>query len=130
MDVIRDPDLDWFFTEGKLAPGKGLYGIWSAGNLDGWVGREGPLVRDCLGGEDGGRVKILEGVPHAFCLSKPCPQDQDSQERADAAAAQEHSELVAETVASWINTGAPSSRDGKADSPLAQPTGASSVVPM
>lgn len=70
MDVIRDPDLDWFTAEGKLPTGKGLYGIWSAGNLDGWVGREGPLVRDCLGGEEGGRVKILEGVPHAFCLSE------------------------------------------------------------
>lgn len=70
MDVIRDPDLDWFTAEGKLGRGKGLYGIWSAGNLDGWVGREGPLVRDCLGGEEGSRVKVLEGVPHAFCLSK------------------------------------------------------------
>ncbi len=47
----------------KLERGKGLYGIWSAGNLDSWVGREGPLVRDCLGGEEGEESKSSKAYP-------------------------------------------------------------------
>ena len=49
---------------------KGLFGVWSAGNLDGWVGEDGPLVQHSLGGADGGRVKVVDKVPHAFCLCK------------------------------------------------------------
>lgn len=37
--------------------------------MDGWVGEDGPLVQSCLGGVEGGRVKVVDGVPHAFCLS-------------------------------------------------------------
>jgi hypothetical protein len=76
MEIIREPDLDWFrrlhpvTTNAKAGATGELYGIWSAGNLDGWVGREGEMVRECLGGEEGGRVTLLEGIPHAFCLSK------------------------------------------------------------
>ncbi|ORY32510.1 hypothetical protein BCR39DRAFT_374879 [Naematelia encephala] len=85
METIRQPDLPWFKTNVHKDPTRGLFGVWSGGNLDGWVGREGAMVRECLGGEWGGRVRVLDGVPHAFCLS------------------QAHSEIVAEVVASWIN---------------------------
>ena len=70
LDLIKDPDLDWFRSQADLGPTEGLFGVWSAGNMDGWVGREGPIVQDCLGGESSERVEILEGIPHAFCLSK------------------------------------------------------------
>jgi hypothetical protein len=72
MEVIRDPDETWFKMQslGDPKDGKGIYGLWSEGNLDGWVGKDGPLVRDWLGGVPGGRVKTLSGVPHAFCLSE------------------------------------------------------------
>jgi hypothetical protein len=69
MDHIKEPDLEWFTAQGQLEIGKGLHGAWSAGNLDGWVGREGPMVQQCLGGVTSDRVNMLEGVPHAFCLS-------------------------------------------------------------
>lgn len=70
MDCILEPDLEWFASQKVADPSKGLFGAWSANNLDGWVGREGPMVRDCLGGEESHRVELLEGVPHAFCLSE------------------------------------------------------------
>ena len=85
METIRDPDLDWFSHQadpiatpesgaedgsGAESAAKGVHGIWSGGTLDGWVGREGGMVRDALGGENNGRVKVLDGVPHAFCLSE------------------------------------------------------------
>ena len=76
MATIKEPDLEWYRSQGSSrsdsnshAP-HGLYAVYSAGNIDGWVGREGPLIRECLGGEEGGRVEMLEGVPHAFCLSE------------------------------------------------------------
>ncbi|KAK1924160.1 hypothetical protein DB88DRAFT_489275 [Papiliotrema laurentii] len=84
LDLIKDPDLGWFRSQADLGPTEGLFGVWSAGNMDGWVGREGPIVQDCLGGESSERVEILEGIPHAFCLS------------------QEHSDIVAKVVAGWI----------------------------
>ncbi|WVO16206.1 hypothetical protein L204_103877 [Cryptococcus depauperatus] len=87
MISIRDLDEGWFKSQGlnNTNAGNGLYGIWSAGNQDGWVGRDGPLVQEYLGKEESGRVKVLSGVPHAFCVT------------------QQHSELVAEIVAGWIN---------------------------
>ncbi|WVW83806.1 hypothetical protein I302_105827 [Kwoniella bestiolae CBS 10118] len=113
MDLIRDPDLEWFKLQNtrEHGGGKGLYGVWAKGNLDGWVGRDGPLVQDALGGEEGGRVKVLDGVPHAFCLT------------------QENSELVAEAVASWLN---PTSSHKPIESPSThpkEPLGAN-VMPM
>lgn len=67
MGTIRAPDESWFRAQAKLDPGDGVHGAWSAGNIDGWVGADGPLVRGWLGEE---RVLELEGVPHAFCLCK------------------------------------------------------------
>jgi hypothetical protein len=52
----------------KLQRTRGLFGVWSAGNLDGWVGEDGPLVQHSLGGLEGGRVRVVDKVPHAFCL--------------------------------------------------------------
>lgn len=69
FEHIREPDFEWFRSQNTADRSSGLFGVWSAGNLDGWVGREGPMIRDCLGGEEGGRVKVVPGVPHAFCLS-------------------------------------------------------------
>ena len=70
MEHIREPDLEWFTS--RAGPvrdaGAGLFGIWADGQTDGWVGREGPMIQACLGGERGGRVKAIKGVPHAFCL--------------------------------------------------------------
>ncbi|WVQ80639.1 hypothetical protein IAT38_002744 [Cryptococcus sp. DSM 104549] len=104
MRDIREPDLGWFKTQGVDEAGKegrrGLYGIWAGGNLDGWVGQDGPLIRDCLGGEAGGRVKLVDGVPHAFCLT------------------QENSERVAEIVAGWINPAALESAEVAAEAPV------------
>lgn len=70
MDLIKEPDLAWFGAQAADDKTRGLFGVWSGGNLDGWVGREGPMVRDALGGEGSERVRVLEGVPHAFCLSE------------------------------------------------------------
>lgn len=70
MEQIKEPDMDWFKAQNREDSSRGLFGVWSAGNLDGWVGREGPMVREALGGEEGGRAKVLEGIPHAFCLGK------------------------------------------------------------
>lgn len=67
MGTIREPDEGWFRAQAKLPAGEGVYGVWSAGNIDGWVGADGPLIRGLLG-ED--RVVELEGVAHAFCLCK------------------------------------------------------------
>ncbi|OWZ60173.1 hypothetical protein LQV05_000274 [Cryptococcus neoformans] len=85
MRQIKAVDTDWFRTQGTdQAEERGLFGVWTGGNGDGWVGKDGPLVQECLGGESSERVKVLDGVPHAFCLTK------------------EHSELVAKIVAGWI----------------------------
>jgi pimeloyl-ACP methyl ester carboxylesterase len=65
MAIIREPDEKWFRAQSKLPAGKGVHSIWSAGNIDGWVGSEGPMIQGWLG-ED--RVVELEGVRHAFCL--------------------------------------------------------------
>lgn len=70
MEVMQDPDVDWFSQQAVNDPSRGLLGLWSGGNLDGWVGKEGPLIQDCLGGVGSGRVVILDKVPHAFCLSR------------------------------------------------------------
>ena len=74
MAVIRAPDLEWFRRQTRTGTAThasgalgGLYGVWADGNLDGWVGREGPMVQDALGS---GRVVRLQGVPHTFCLSE------------------------------------------------------------
>ena len=75
MEHIGEVDVEWFKSHADLdAPTEGLFGLWAGGNLDGWIGRDGPMVRDCLGGQGGGRVKVLEGVPHAFCLSEWIPR--------------------------------------------------------
>ncbi|WVQ99318.1 hypothetical protein IAU59_006450 [Kwoniella sp. CBS 9459] len=118
MDLIREPDIEWFKSqnmqsdsEGVMgAQGQGLYGVWACGNLDGWVGKDGPLVQEALGGAKDGRVKVLDGVPHAFCLT------------------QENSEIVAEAIASWINPASASALPvhDRSDS---GPAGAS-VIPM
>lgn len=72
MRQIKGLDTDWFKTQGtdQTEEREGLFGVWTGGNGDGWVGKDGPLVQECLGGESSERVKILDGVPHAFCLSK------------------------------------------------------------
>ena len=67
-DRDEDDDIPDNVREGRVEAG--VYGIWSGWTIDGWVGREGPLLRDALGGAKGGRVKVLDGVPHAFCLSQ------------------------------------------------------------
>lgn len=54
----------------KIPEGRGLFGIWAEGSADGWVGREGEMVRQVMGGQGGGRVAVVNGVPHAFCLCK------------------------------------------------------------
>ncbi|WWC89420.1 uncharacterized protein L201_004344 [Kwoniella dendrophila CBS 6074] len=113
MDLIRDLDLDWFDSQ-RLDDDnqRGLFGVWADNNMDGWVGKDGPLVQDALGWEEGGRVKMLEGVPHAFCLT------------------QENSEIVAEVVAKWIN---PSSENDQAKATFKtgqkDPLGAD-IIPM
>ncbi|ORX36727.1 hypothetical protein BD324DRAFT_651211 [Kockovaella imperatae] len=95
MEVIRDPDLGWFSEQAMYESAdstetsqavRGVYGIWSAGSLDGSVGREGRMVQDALGGPHGGRVKVLHKVPHAFCLTL------------------EHSRVVAESLAEWLKS--------------------------
>ena len=70
MKLIREPDLDWIRAQRIECSARGLFGLWSGGNIDGWSGKDGPLMRECLGGEEGGRVMVLDDVPHAFCLSK------------------------------------------------------------
>jgi len=84
MAVIRDPDLDWLRKQVSDEETKGLFGIWSADGLDGWVGKDAPPAQAGLGGEEGGRVRLLKGVPHAFSLR------------------QEHFQLVSEIVAKWM----------------------------
>lgn len=70
LEGIQAPDFKWISAQVRKEPTKGLFGIWSAGNLDGWVGEDGPLVQHSLGGPEGGRVKVVDKVPHAFCLCK------------------------------------------------------------
>ena len=47
---------------------KGVYGIWSEDGVDKWVGREGTMVQTAMEGGQGGRVKVVGRIPHAFCL--------------------------------------------------------------
>lgn len=70
LEIMREPDFEWFRSQGVADASSGLFGVWAGGNLDGWVGKEGPMVQDALGGRDGRRVTVLDGVPHAFCLSE------------------------------------------------------------
>ncbi|WRT66269.1 uncharacterized protein IL334_003222 [Kwoniella shivajii] len=110
MDLIREPDIPWYKSQRVGDHQKGLFGVWAKGKLDGWVGEDGPLVQEALGGESEGRVKLLDGVPHAFCLT------------------QANSELVAEVVANWINpSSAPSAHAPTNRSE--EPAGAD-VIPM
>lgn len=111
MATIKEPDLEWYRSQGSSCSDSnidssaphGLYAVYSAGNIDGWVGREGPLIRECLGGEPGGRVEMLEGVPHAFCLSESLGTiGSVSKLIRMIIAAQANSEVVAKTVASWF----------------------------
>ncbi|KAK8864310.1 hypothetical protein IAR55_001557 [Kwoniella newhampshirensis] len=112
MKLIRQPDLDWIRSQRVKNNEEGLFGVWSAKNSDGWVGQDGPLVQDCLGNEEGGRVKLLDGVPHAFCLT------------------QSHSELVAEVVASWIiPTASTASLPSSTDAQPTEPAG-SNILPL
>lgn len=67
MDCLGRPELNWYYSQRDKPAGEGVYGVWSAGTLDGWVGEDGPLIQSALGPK---RVVELEGVPHAFCLSK------------------------------------------------------------
>ncbi|KAI9639519.1 uncharacterized protein MKK02DRAFT_39828 [Dioszegia hungarica] len=92
MDHILSPDLASIraLSSTKMGEGRGLFGIWAGGNLDGWVGREGEMVQSVMGGEGvdggaGGRVVVVDGIPHAFCLSRT------------------HSHYIAELVAAWID---------------------------
>jgi len=65
---IQSPDFEWISSQVTKDKRKGLFGVWSSGNLDGWVGDDGPLVQHSLGGLESGRVRVVEKVPHAFCL--------------------------------------------------------------
>lgn len=124
---ILAPDLDWIQSQTLGPETSGLHGVWSAGKLDGWVGKDGPLVQDRLGGLQGGRVRTLEKVPHAFCLCRSCSYKiKVSDDRTDRLA-KDHSVLVAEIVASWMDH---SIQSQPKDS--AEPTNASisSVAPM
>ncbi|WVF71555.1 hypothetical protein IAT40_006363 [Kwoniella sp. CBS 6097] len=118
MDLIREPDVEWFKTQNVRGESEGakngLYGVWAGGNLDGWVGKDGPIVQEALGGPEGGRVKVLNGVPHAFCLT------------------QENSELVAETIASWINpsSSSPSLTQPRSSHQLETEPAGAHVIPM
>lgn len=67
---IQAPDFGWISNQVSKGKTRGLFGIWSAGKLDGWVGEDGPLVQHSLGGVEGGRVRVVEKIPHAFCLCK------------------------------------------------------------
>ncbi|ODN82123.1 hypothetical protein L202_02430 [Cryptococcus amylolentus CBS 6039] len=114
MEEIKELDLIWFKSQG-LDLGrseKGLFGVWAAGKGDSWVGRDGPLVQDCLGGTEGGRVKMLEQVPHAFCLT------------------QEHSKLVAQLVAAAVSDGGWTSDDATLAGPADKAPIGSNIVPM
>jgi hypothetical protein len=68
LQGIQAPDFEWISNQVSTEKTKGLFGVWSAGNLDGWVGEDGPLVQHSLGGTEGGRVRVVDKVPHAFCL--------------------------------------------------------------
>jgi hypothetical protein len=66
MEIVREPDFAWFGKQAAMSYASGVYSCWSAGSMDGWVGHEGPMVRERLGPD---RYIQLEGVPHAFCLN-------------------------------------------------------------
>lgn len=80
MRLIREPDYEWFLKQRELPLGEGVHGVWAEGNLDGWVGKEAPQIRACLG-ED---RAVTVDIQHAFCLSE------------------RKSKRVAEIVAGWI----------------------------
>lgn len=84
MQLIREPDYEWFLKQRDLPAGEGVYGVWSEGSLDGWVGKEAPMIRDCLGKQRA----VTVDIPHAFCLSE------------------RKSRRVAEIIAGWV-TGSP-----------------------
>ncbi|OCF40304.1 hypothetical protein I317_05871 [Kwoniella heveanensis CBS 569] len=125
MDLIRGPDIEWFKSQNDTQADhrrsddsstttgdKGLYGVWAGGSMDGWVGKDGPIVQEALGGLEGGRVKVLDGVPHAFCLTH------------------ENSERVAQAIAAWINPSSSSTSESKpTGQPETEPIGAN-VMPM
>jgi hypothetical protein len=67
MALIQSPDLEWLRRFRTLTGQTGVFGVWADGGLDGWVGKDGALVREALGSA---RTRVLEGVPHAFCLSE------------------------------------------------------------
>lgn len=106
---ILAPDLDWLESQTSGPETTGLYGVWAEGKLDGWVGRDGPLVQERLGLR---RVKILETVPHAFCLCALLPFA--CNKRADQIA-KDHSVLVAEIVAGWMDPSRQSKPRGSAE---------------
>ncbi|MDN8902000.1 hypothetical protein Q0O39_14020, partial [Staphylococcus aureus] len=49
MEIIRTPDQAFFLGQADLPEGQGVHGLWSSGSLDGWVGKDGPLIREWLG---------------------------------------------------------------------------------
>lgn len=70
MLAIKEPDVRWFESQRDEDGSRGVFGCWARGRGDGWVGSEGPQCQEALGGESGGRVVLMDGVPHAFCLSE------------------------------------------------------------
>ncbi|CAD6573681.1 MAG: hypothetical protein TREMPRED_000889 [Tremellales sp. Tagirdzhanova-0007] len=56
MDHIKEPDLEWIRSQRLDERSRGLFALYAQGNLDGWVGKEGVMTRECLGGEEGGRA--------------------------------------------------------------------------
>lgn len=83
MEIIQEPDWEYFRDHSlssfagsgsgsgaaaRAGLGLGVYGVWSDDGVDKWVGKEGPLVRGLMGGEEGGRVRLVGKIPHAFCL--------------------------------------------------------------
>ena len=131
MDNILDPDWEVLRPQEGLEIGRGIHGIWAEERLDGWVGRDGPMVRDVIGGEQGGRVMILNGVPHAFCLSESLIDPSSAQNTGptideSAPLATRNSRLVADTLINWL---VPSAH---LDPPQPDPSSAKpeAVVPM
>ena len=103
MDHIKEPDLEWLRSQRPDERSRGLFALYAEVNLDGWVCREGVMTRECFGGEEGGRVRTLHGVPYAFCLSNAVSRLlHQMMTFLWLRLAQTHSELVAEVVASWI----------------------------
>ncbi|KAL1408983.1 hypothetical protein Q8F55_005802 [Vanrija albida] len=80
MEIIRTPDQAFYLEQRNQPEGRGVYGLWSAGSLDGWVGSDGPLIQSWLGEK---RAQTIQ-APHAFCIST------------------RHSKSVADHVARWM----------------------------